>query len=425
MEGLIADLELSKKQAAEVEALLSAPGGENAELAALAQQLRTLVDLQEQALLSAKKDELLRKFGATENVSAPIVIPDDDDEVISIPDEEVVVIPDEEVGLMNSLRLGGSLKLDFCVDEQTGPSGPPVVFKEGEKCCIPFFVGAATYILPAMILRMGPGEEATVLVLTPVTKESRVCDWHLEGRCNRKKCERSHGIKLAVENLLPMEVLESAPLKEESPVLARYRDGVYYRAKITTVDSGVNGGFWVQYDGYGDDKVKLASDQIIPLVGVGLEKDIGEASDVDTGSSDSSGDEDEAVSVEGAKALSSTFHYDDGEKMGSWEAHTKGIGSRLLAKMGYQPGAGLGKAGEGIVRPVEAELVPTGKGLGHDGSKAHHQPKKRKRTGSDERNIRPGRVPKEKASNSGQAQAASFFDFLNTTLNKKPRKRRQ
>jgi len=49
--------------------------------------------------------------------------------------------------------------------------------------------------------------------------------------------------------------------------------------------------------------------------------------------------------------------------LAEWEIHTKGIGSKLMAKMGYVWGQGLGKNSEGIIEPIEAFVLPSGKSL--------------------------------------------------------------
>ncbi|GAQ80366.1 hypothetical protein KFL_000520390 [Klebsormidium nitens] len=52
------------------------------------------------------------------------------------------------------------------------------------------------------------------------------------------------------------------------------------------------------------------------------------------------------------------------EHFGRFEQHTTGFGSRMLARMGFEPGQGLGRQGEGIAEPVQAEVRPRALGLG-------------------------------------------------------------
>ncbi|KAL3532233.1 hypothetical protein ACH5RR_005754 [Cinchona calisaya] len=51
-------------------------------------------------------------------------------------------------------------------------------------------------------------------------------------------------------------------------------------------------------------------------------------------------------------------------KCGAFELHTTGFGSKMLAKMGYVEGGGLGKDGQGMSQPIEVSQRPKSLGLG-------------------------------------------------------------
>ncbi|KAL7589963.1 hypothetical protein Lser_V15G37914 [Lactuca serriola] len=54
-------------------------------------------------------------------------------------------------------------------------------------------------------------------------------------------------------------------------------------------------------------------------------------------------------------------------EIGSFEKHTKGFGSKMMAKMGFVEGMGLGRDSQGIVQPLVASRLPKSRGLGAKG----------------------------------------------------------
>ncbi len=78
----------------------------------------------------------------------------------------------------------------------------------------------------------------------------------------------------------------------------------------------------------------------------------------------------------------------------SFEVHTKGFGSRMMAKMGYIEGGGLGKDGQGMAEPIEAIKRPKSLGLGVEFSESSGDPVKNKFQKAE---VRPAKTKSQKA----------------------------
>lgn len=96
------------------------------------------------------------------------------------------------------------------------------------------------------------------------------------------------------------------------------------------------------------------------------------------------------------------------KELGGWEKHTKGIGSKLMAKMGYITGTGLGKNSEGRIEPVEAFPVPEGH-VGLDGVLEIRNKQEAKAN-------KPKRSRKKKMKVEEKVDETDVFDFINNKL---------
>ena len=187
------------------------------------------------------------------------------------------------------------------------------------------------------------------LVFSHPTVERLVpCKYYLDGRCRRsdEECRWSHGEVRRLGDLVQHDDHESdGQVQEGSQVLARGAGGVWSRATVKEI---VGDEYLVQHDvGAADPCVKTLEE--LYLID-DSEKFTSHTVDTDLGDS-----------------LSETFVPQEigssGVKFGEWEHFTRGLGSRLMIKMGWTPGSGLGQRSEGRVEPVSARMYPLGKSL--------------------------------------------------------------
>ena len=71
-----------------------------------------------------------------------------------------------------------------------------------------------------------------------------------------------------------------------------------------------------------------------------------------------------------------------------WERYTKGVGSKLLQKMGYIPGQGLGRDNEGIFEPIKLQANKGREMLGMETEEREHRRRERITKSSKHKGLR-------------------------------------
>ncbi|XP_044208630.1 zinc finger CCCH-type with G patch domain-containing protein [Thunnus albacares] len=256
----------------------------------------------------------------------------------------------------------------------------------------------------AMVVGSEPpdGEEAQVRVLYvyPTQKSMKPCPFYLEDKCRfQDNCRFSHGEVVYVSELREFLECDLSNLEEGSSCLARHEDGIWYPAKITDIDSGF---YTVKFDSLLMKDVVVEADCVIPP----LREDDPLSSDSDLDDGDDAAYAKVMDSAVESIVTLNTSHF------GGWEAHTRGIGSKLMMKMGYEYGKGLGKMQEGRVEPVMAVVLPKGKSL--DQCAELTQRRTHSKAAKDGTTTgRPKRRRKPRDSSGGRR---TVFDFLNHKL---------
>ncbi|XP_045385339.1 zinc finger CCCH-type with G patch domain-containing protein [Lemur catta] len=401
-ESLETALQTYHAQLQQVELALGAglDPSEQADLRQLQGDLKELIELTEASLVSVRKSKLLAaldeeqpaqedaEYLAFQKAIAEVV------EVPAAPAAELETVPKREAGPEPSK--GGQ------EEEEREDSGDDEELS-GTKVNAPYYSSWGTLEYHSAMV-VGAEEAADgsagvrVLYLYPTHKSLKPCPFFLEGKCRFKEnCRFSHGQVVSLDELRPFQDPDLSSLQAGSACLAKHQDGLWHSARITDVDSGY---YTVKFDSLLLREAVVEGDSILPP----LRTEAAESSDSDSGSLD---DSSYARVVESGPADPGTCS----SAFAGWEVHTRGIGSRLLTKMGYEFGKGLGRHAEGRVEPIHAVVLPRGKSL----DQCVEILQKRTKGGKAGAN-RPPRCRGRGGRPGGRPPPRNVFDFLNEKL---------
>lgn len=262
-----------------------------------------------------------------------------------------------------------------------------------------------------------------VLFTHPCFPAMKPCSFFLEGRCkfSAETCRASHGSVVRVSELRPYEEPDFGSIVSGARCLVEGGGGGEGLWEGGVVQSVAGESVIVRLFSEATEQ-EVPFDRIVPLE--------------EAGGGANSSEESSEEGLEGVVRLlvpvdddnddTRTRLYTD-RALGEWEEFTKGFGSRLMAKMGYVVGQGLGKDGRGRVEPVKIEVLPPGKSL--DVIASMRETKKLEQDGrvSKKRKRNRGIMRKQAAAQLREQQESKtdVFEFINTRLAKNTKNSRQ
>ncbi|XP_069807815.1 zinc finger CCCH-type with G patch domain-containing protein [Dendropsophus ebraccatus] len=370
---------------------------QKADLIQLEGDLQQLIELTESSLLSVQKSNLLSALGEPSSSSSP----DDEYEAFK---KAIGEVSDE--GKPDQTTDPNSEEEEEGGEEEEEEEEEEI---SGMKVKAPYYStwGTLEYhnamVVGSEKMESG-GAGVRVLYLYPTHKAMKPCPYFLDGKCRfNENCRFSHGQVVSIDELQVFEEPDLSNLRIDTPCLAKHEDGIWYPARITDIDDNF---YTVKYDSLLLKGAVLEVDAIIPPL---RERDSSSSEDEDLEGAEDSGyakvllDSGEV----GVTPASSDF--------AGWEAHTRGIGSKLMARMGYELGKGLGKNSEGRVEPVQAVLLPKGKSL----DQCLEFQQRKLKGGQPLPKAKRKRQPKLPRAGQGGSARRNVFDFLNEKLEHK------
>uniref|UniRef100_A0A915PPT7 Zinc finger CCCH-type with G patch domain-containing protein n=1 Tax=Setaria digitata TaxID=48799 RepID=A0A915PPT7_9BILA len=235
-----------------------------------------------------------------------------------------------------------------------------------------------------------------VLYGHPLEVAMKPCEYFLNDRCSYgNQCRFSHGEEVLLSALQEYQKPDLSMVKEGSLILVQGENKLWSSARVTAIDND-----------------KLAVCLLLTGKEIAVDQNkIYPIPQLDIDSKDETASEDLATTSWGEYREERCGNVTIGD-IGDWEKHTRGIGMKLLLKMGYRAGEGLGRRSDGIVHAIQPVIFPKNKSL--DACMEVKNKKVVDGIKSRQQHVKQTIAKRLKASE----QPIDVFDLLNSKLNK-------
>ncbi|XP_043711303.1 zinc finger CCCH domain-containing protein 18 isoform X2 [Telopea speciosissima] len=273
-----------------------------------------------------------------------------------------------------------------------------------------------------LIVGLESSNSARISFLTPTSESMLMCKFFLQQRCRfGSNCRLSHGVDVSLSSLrsyIPTTWQESL-VGSSIWAVSENKAGIWREAELESWDDKLGIGQVVFRD---DGSSVMRRGDALSLSEYAQMSEEEEEDDSGAEQSDSSAYDEE--SPQGLGFLEATTQQrgiqTDTAVFATWEHHTRGIASKMMANMGYREGMGLGVSGQGMVNPISVKVLPPKQSIDYalksstNEDNKENQGKKRSRGGKRKRDKKYAAAVR--AARDEEDLEPDVFSFINSQL---------
>ncbi|XP_043711302.1 zinc finger CCCH domain-containing protein 18 isoform X1 [Telopea speciosissima] len=394
-----------------------------------------MADEEERALEQQMELQLEEQRESLTAINDALVSDPSNAELLAVHEELVMAIRDAEEGLLNLKRSRLLQEIDSIQrseatieDVEVEPLDPTNVEAEpleandysiGSKCRFRHSDGRW---YNGLIVGLESSNSARISFLTPTSESMLMCKFFLQQRCRfGSNCRLSHGVDVSLSSLrsyIPTTWQESL-VGSSIWAVSENKAGIWREAELESWDDKLGIGQVVFRD---DGSSVMRRGDALSLSEYAQMSEEEEEDDSGAEQSDSSAYDEE--SPQGLGFLEATTQQrgiqTDTAVFATWEHHTRGIASKMMANMGYREGMGLGVSGQGMVNPISVKVLPPKQSIDYalksstNEDNKENQGKKRSRGGKRKRDKKYAAAVR--AARDEEDLEPDVFSFINSQL---------